>query len=110
MQTWETVAGYNSDILGAKFRWVPAEDYLRYTTGDNYMMRCALFCDRAYDRRIDASKVLKVTGLTSSDFLNIRQGIIRELSVLSERPELVERMGSDAHREVSRRMDEYLSK
>ena len=109
-QTWETVAGYYSEALGAKFRWVPAEDYLQYTTGDNYMMRCALFCDRAYDRRIDASKVLKATGLTSSDFLNIRQGIIRELSVLSDRPDLVERMGSNSLMKVSQRMDEYLNK
>lgn len=109
-QTWETVAGYYSETLGAKFRWIPGEDYLRYTTGDDYMMRCALYYDRAYDRRIDAGKVLKVTNLAPSDLLTIRQGIIRELSVLSERPELVERMGGDIHRMISQRMDEYPGK
>ena len=109
-KTWEDVAGYYAETIGARFKWVSTEDYFKYATMNSFNDRCALLTDRAYDREINADKVKRVTGLKSTDFLNIHQGIIRELNILSERPELVEKMGSDTYKEISRRMDEYLSK
>lgn len=70
---WEEVADIYTELLGAKFEWVPA-DY----ASDNWNWRY----DRIYDRVIDNTKVLKATGLKSSDFKSIKEGIRIELNKL----------------------------
>lgn len=71
--TWGEVADIYADVLGVKFEWVPANyphDLWRW----HY--------DRAYDRTIDNTKVLKATGLRSEDFTSIREGVCIELKKL----------------------------
>lgn len=71
--TWSQVADIYTEILGTEFEWVPAD--FPYDRWDwKY--------DRAYDRQIDNSKVLKATGLKPSDFKSIREGIMIELKKL----------------------------
>ena len=68
--TWEQVADIYTELLGVEFEWMPAcfpEDLWHWKY------------DRIYDRRIDNSKILKATGLTSSDFTSIKEGIRIEL-------------------------------
>ena len=39
-------------------------------------------CDRVFNRDIDCSKILRVTGLTAADFTSVEEGIATELSIL----------------------------
>lgn len=71
--TWSDVANIYSELLNVKFEWVPA-NYPHNTWHWYY--------DRAYDREIDNSKVLKATGLKSSDFKSIKEGVYIELTKL----------------------------
>ena len=68
--TWEEVADIYTDLLGVQFEWLPA-NYPSNKWNWKY--------DRIYDRRIDNTKVLKATGLSSENFKTIREGIEIEL-------------------------------
>ena len=71
--TWSQVADIYTNLLNVKFEWVPA-NFPKNDWGWHY--------DRAYDRKIDNSKVLKATGLTPADFKSIKEGIQIELENL----------------------------
>ena len=60
--TWSEVADIYTKLLHINFKWVNA-DYPHNTWHWYY--------DRAYDRKIDNSKILKATGLKSDDFKSI---------------------------------------
>lgn len=107
--TWGDVASYYEEFLGAAFEWVPTEDYLAYATSNDYMDRQMIWCDRNLSRRVDLSKVLRVTGLDPADFLSCREAIAHELTVLSERPDLVARFDTPRAREISAKTDAYLA-
>lgn len=77
--TWGDVADCYTDLLGAKFCWVSLEEYLKATNNFNYY---ALLYDRLFDRLIDNSKILKVTGLKQRDFLTIKEGLRKEIQLL----------------------------
>lgn len=75
--TWGEVAEIYASLLGAKFKWVGIEDFIRSVNATNYF---ALIYDRMFDRRIDNSKILKATGLTDADFTSIKEGLKIELA------------------------------
>ena len=64
--------------------------------------------DRNWDRRIDNSKVRRVTGLRREDFLSTREGLIRELDFLAARPDLQARFDTPYSHTVCARMNEYV--
>lgn len=71
--TWGDVANIYTKLLNVKFEWVCA----------NYPRNMwQWYYDRAYDRKIDNSKVLKATGLKPEDFKSIEEGIRIELRKL----------------------------
>lgn len=71
--TWEEVADIYTELLGVEFKWEKAD----------FPEDCWTWVyDRAYDRKIDNSKVLKATGLKREDFKSIKEGIIIELKKL----------------------------
>ena len=71
--TWGQIADIYTELLNVKFQWVPA-NYPHNNWNWYY--------DRIYDRKIDNSKVLKATGLKSSDFTSIKEGVQIELKKL----------------------------
>ena len=107
-RTWDEVARYYEDLLGARFVWVPAADYVRYATADDMVFREAWTYDRALSRLVDCSKVRDVCGLGDGDFLPIRAGIVQELHYLQGRPDLVRRFDTELGREIGRKTDAYL--
>lgn len=109
-QTWNDVAEMYTDMIGAEYEWVSTEDYLKYGTPNTYMDRCMTFYDRLFDRKVDISKVLDVTGITRGSLVSTREGIIRELDSLASRPDLVARFDFEPYRTVNRTMDEYLAR
>lgn len=75
--SWGDVAEIYAKLLNVRFEWVPAK-YPR----DVWIW----YYDRAYDRRIDNSKVLRATGLKKEDFKSIEEGIRIELKKLGAIP------------------------
>ncbi len=75
--TWGEVADIYTEFLGVKFEWIPVEKL--YSSFKN---KWIWSYDRAYDRKIDNSKVLGATGLTKEDFTSIKEGIGIELKKL----------------------------
>jgi len=81
--TWGDVARVYEDLTGVEIRWVSEKEYERTLPLDtNLNVRNMWLHDRIYNRKIDPSKVLSVTGLTRADFKSIRDGIRAELDVL----------------------------
>ena len=77
--TWGDVTGYYEELIGAKFNWMDTDEYIRVHAQDNLW---SLIYDRLYDRPIDNSKVLRVTGLTKENFTPMKEGIKTELAKL----------------------------
>lgn len=73
-RTWGQVADTYRRLIGADFEWIPAEEYAKQK-GVIYMF------DRAYDRTVDVSKVMKAIGRTKSDFTPLEEGIRTELAL-----------------------------
>lgn len=107
--TWGDVASYYEEFLGASFEWVPTEDYIAHATSGGYMDNQIIWCDRNLSRKVDLSKALRVTGLDPKTFLSCREAVAHELTVLSERPDLVARFDTPRAREISAKTDAYLA-
>lgn len=71
---WCEVADIYTELLGTRFEWVETDSPL-LKKGNPWMLKY----DRMYDRDVDNSKILRVTGLTHEDFTSIREGIQIEL-------------------------------
>ena len=77
--TWGEVAQAYQRTIGLKVRWCDEQEYLGFDdVGDQW----TYIHDRRYNRDIDCSKVLRVTGLTREDFSTIDEGIRREVAKL----------------------------
>ena len=107
--TWGDVAGFYEEFAGAKFRWIPAEDYLEIATPNGYMDRQMIYTDRILDRSVDFSKVMRVTGLGPERFMSCRDAVAHELAILSERPDLVRRFDVPYRHELDAKMDAYFA-
>lgn len=75
---WSEVADIYTRLCGVKFEWLETEEYLK-KTGSNTLW-WGLKYDRFFDRTIDNSKILKVTGLKAEDFKSVEYGIKTELA------------------------------
>ena len=91
-QTWREISGiYKSVVSTLKVVDCDMAKFER-AHGAMYQIRY----DRMYDRIIDNSKVLAVTGLNQSDLSGLQEGITRELNgYLARNREKALRMGSD---------------
>ncbi|MBR6602647.1 MAG: hypothetical protein IKK94_01390 [Clostridia bacterium] len=80
--TWGEVADIYTELIGLKVRWIDPDEWLKH---EEYVMnnRFAAIYDRFFDRSIDNSKILSVTGLTNDDFLSIKDGIGIELAKIN---------------------------
>ena len=107
--TWGDVARFYEELAGARFEWIPAKDYLAVATANTYMDAQMIWTDRALDRSVDFSKVMRVTGLDPKRFMSCRDAIAHELAYLSERPDLVRRFDTPLRREIDARIDAYLA-
>ena len=81
-RTWGEIADYYKDICNLKAVWVDEEDYLRMLSSDPYAYwtRWQLEYDRFFNRVIDNSKVLTVTGMTQESLKTLYDGLKYEIS------------------------------
>lgn len=106
---WQTVADYYHELIGLKYIAVDKETYLHMITGGGESpgrrgARWQLDYDRLFDRVIDNSKILNVTGLRQSELMPLHDGLQRELNAL---PENYVFPGRDL---CGERMDAYLAR
>ena len=81
--TWGEVADIYTELSGAKFNWVDTERYIEeypWLKDNPWILKY----DRLFDRKIDNSKILKVTELKKEDFTSIRDGIKYELEKINK--------------------------
>lgn len=101
-RTWGEIAEYYKEIIGLKYVAAETEDYLKIL-GSSKGAWYQLAYDRLFERIVDNSKVLRVTGLKQADFMPLRRGLEKELTVLPK-----DTVWPDAS-PVWTRMDEYLA-
>ena len=77
-QTWETIAGYYKELLGLECILVDNDTFLKLADGMTYQLKY----DRCYERIIDNSKILSITGLSQSDLMPLKKGLKTELDAL----------------------------
>ena len=76
--TWSEVAERYNMLTGVKIRWCDEDEYVCNTPKSieaSWMWKY----DRRFNREIDCSKILRVTGLSQNDFISVEEGIKREL-------------------------------
>ena len=76
--TWGEVAEAYTKLTGAKFYWCDEEEFVRKTPkiqSNPFIWKY----DRHFNRDIDSSKILRVTGLSKQDFTSVEEGIKHEL-------------------------------
>lgn len=82
--TWGEIAEYYQEIIGLKYVAADTEDYLKILGGTKGTGGAwyQLAYDRMFERIVDNSKILRVTGLKQEDFMPLRSGLEKELSAL----------------------------
>jgi hypothetical protein len=82
--TWEEVAKIYEEAIGLKVKPVGLDEYIEAMGGGlhNYMVKY----DRMFNRIMDNTKVLRVTGEKQENFTNLRNGLLRELSKFKSDP------------------------
>ena len=71
--TWADIANVYKDVLGLKLKTASLDEYCRLCN------RYQVLYDRMFDRRVDNSKILKVTATSPSEFTSLREGLSCEL-------------------------------
>ena len=99
--TWGEIADYYKDICNLDAVWVDKEDYLKILNPDPYSLgtRWQLEYARLFDREVDNSKVLSVTGMKQSELMPLYDGLKMEIS----------RTPKDYPWPNNQRMDDYLA-
>ncbi len=107
--TWGEFVSYFEDNIGLKPIWIDKEEHLKVMSEEpetQLLHRWGLEYDRLYDRVIDNSKILSVTGLKNEDFMSVKDALEYELKKVPKDKAWVE---AGIHKGVSDRMDKYLS-
>jgi len=82
--TWGEVAEYYAELIGLKYEWVDEVDYLEAVTcgkmGNG--ARWQLEYDRLFDRVMDNSKILGITGMKQSELTPVYDALKSELTAL----------------------------
>ena len=99
--TWEEVAKIYEEIGGLKYIAVDNQIYLDIISKGNVYAKQQLYYDRCYDRIVDNSKILEISGLEQEDLTPLREGLKREYENAT-----LDMVGCDE--EIDKRMDEYL--
>ena len=100
-RTWGEIAEYYREIIGLNYVAADTVDYLNIINNAPWA-RYQLAYDRLFQRIVDNSKILRVTGLKQADFMPLRRGLEKELSALPK-----DTVWPDAGA-VWERMDDYL--
>ena len=79
--TWREVAEYYKEIAGLEYVTVDTETYYQLWADSKYA-RYQLEMDRFFDRIMDNSKILNITGLKQENLMTLKDGLRREFEAL----------------------------
>ena len=82
--TWAQVADIYRELTGLRIMTVSREEYAKVFAISPAEWYKHLY-DRFFDRVIDNSKLLRVTGLRREDFMPLAQGLAHELNTIRDR-------------------------
>ena len=102
--TWREIAEMYSQIGELKYITVDTDTFLNIISPGNIYARQQLIYDRYFDRIMDNSKILEITGMKQSELMPLRKGLEMELSALKK--ENIKWQSFDG---AYNRMDEYLA-
>lgn len=80
--TWREIAEIYRKIGGLKYITVDYNEFLEMYSPGNIHVRQQLTYDRMFNRVIDNSKILEISGLKQSDLMPLEEGLIKELYAL----------------------------
>ena len=103
---WRTVAEYYKKLIGLKYETIPAEDFIGIMANPERAnglvgARWQLCYDRLFDRIVDNSKILNLTGMKQSELMPLYDGLKK---VLAELP----RDYAFPPTTINERMDKYI--
>lgn len=101
--TWEEVAEIYKSVCGLKYITVDNETFLKITANGATYARQQLLYDRCFDRIVDNSKILKISGMEQSDLTPLEKGLKSELKNIT-----ADIIG--CNHEINDRMDAYLKR
>lgn len=99
--TWKEIAELYKELGGLKYITVDDETFINELYDGSPYAKQQLLYDRCYNRIIDNSKLLSVTGLKQSDYMKLGDGLKMELSAYD---------GEDCNEPLNTKMDELLKK
>ena len=83
--TWGEIAEYYREICGLEAVWVPKEEFLEALGSQMPLLsRRQLEYDRLFDRTMDNSKILAVTGMKAEELMPLYEGLKYEISRYDE--------------------------
>ncbi len=84
--TWDEIAQYYRELIGLKYEYVDKETYLNVITRGKMGngARWQLEYDRLFDRIMDNSKILNITGLRQADLTPVYDALRSELAALPD--------------------------
>lgn len=84
--TWGEIAEAYTAEVGVEFKWVSDEEYIETKPAikTNGNAKWMWKYDRVFNRDIDNSKILAVTGLKREDFTSVREGIRIEVDKINK--------------------------
>lgn len=82
--SWHEILAYYKEFLGVEAKIVSLEDY-ESIIGRPYQIKY----DRMFNRVVDNSKVLNLTGIDQLEFMTLREGLFMELTAFSQSPKFV---------------------
>lgn len=105
--TWGEIAEYYNELIGLEVVPVSNEDFVHALYDERYKQLgfYQLFYDRLFERVIDNSKILRVTGMKKEELMPLYDGLKLELSGMS-----LDTNWNTGDCSISQRMDEYLKK
>lgn len=101
--TWREIAEMYVKIGGLKYITAPDSDFVRIVGGSIYAEQ-QLKYDRCFNRIVDNSKILALSGRQQSELMPLFDGLKREYDSLDE--EKLKKIG--CNEAINRLMDEYL--
>jgi len=99
--SWKEIAEYYSEIGGLKYETVDSDTFIDVCFQNNKFYNWQLKYDRLFNRIIDNSKILNITGMKQSELMPLKQGLAHEFLRLPK--DYVWRKS-----DINQRMDEYL--
>lgn len=78
---WEEIAELYKSLVGLDYEFIDTEEYLSIFKNNINEYRKHIY-DRFYDRTMDPTKILTVTGIKKEDLTPLRDGLKKELAAL----------------------------